>query len=70
MARARHILSWVLIAAIMLALGAGLAWVMYRQNLGADERNRQAAEIDALESAITEANSRLEESGGTPVAGS
>lgn len=68
MARFRHVASWVVIATIMLALGAALAWVIYRQDLGVEERAQQASEIDALQSAITEANSRLEESGGTPVA--
>ena len=68
MARARHILSWVMIAAVMLGVGAALAWVIYRQDAGAVERARQASQIDALQSAVAEANSRLEQTGGTPVA--
>lgn len=67
MARFRHVASWVIIAAIMLGLGAALAWVIYRQDLGMAERDQQSAEIDALQSAIEEANARLEDSGGTPV---
>lgn len=67
MARARHVLSWVVIAVLMLAVGTALAWVIHRQGVGVEERAQQAAEIDALEAAVDEANSRLSAVGETPV---
>lgn len=67
MARARHILSWVVVAALMLGIGAALAWVVYRQDVGMEERAQQASEIDALEAAVAEANARLSAAGEAPV---
>jgi hypothetical protein len=68
MVRARHIFSWVVIAALMLGIGAALAWLIYRQDIGIAEREQQAAEIDSLEAAVTEANDRLSAVGEAPVA--
>jgi hypothetical protein len=67
MARARGILSWLVISAVMLAIGTALAWLIYRQDVGIAEREQQDAEIDQLEAAIGEANDRLSAAGEAPV---
>ncbi len=67
MARARRTASTLILMAFMAAIGVLLAWVLYQQDQSADARTQQASEIEALSSAVSEANDRLQESGQEPV---
>ncbi|MCG7285347.1 hypothetical protein MHY85_05075 [Cellulomonas sp. ACRRI] len=60
---------WGAVVAVLaaIALGIGMTYLLHQQRLSGEERARQAAEIDALESAVGEANSRLSAVGETPV---
>lgn len=65
--RAWRIVQWVIIAASLAVIGVGLVVVLARLDVGAVERDQQQSEIAALQSAVDEANNRLEDRGGEPV---
>lgn len=66
-ARAGSVLSWAAIAGVAVLIGTLLAFIMYRQGVGAEEREHQQTEIAALQAAVDEANERLAQAGETPV---
>lgn len=65
--RAGSALSWMAVAGAAILIGGLLAFIMYRQGVGAEEREHQQTEIAALQGAIDEANERLSDAGETPV---
>lgn len=66
-ARASSALSWVVVAGAAILIGSMLAFILYRQGVGAEEREHQQTEIAALQGAVDEANDRLSKAGETPV---
>lgn len=65
--RAARVASWAGPVVVMLALGVLFAFVLHQQDVSADERAQQQAEIAALQAAVDEANGRLAEQGEAPV---
>jgi len=60
-------IQWFIIAASLAVIGVGLVVVLSRLDAGSVERDRQQQEIAALQSAIDEANVRLQGQGEAPV---
>jgi hypothetical protein len=65
--RGFKLMSWVVLAAMILLILVMLTIVIHRLDTGASERDQQAAEISALRAGLDEANARLEASGERPV---
>jgi hypothetical protein len=65
--RGFKLMSWVVLAAMILLILVMLTIVIHRLDTGAFERDQQAAEISALQAGLDEANARLEDRGEEPV---
>lgn len=65
--RGFKLMSWVVLAAMILLILVMLTIVIHRLDTGASERDQQAAEISALQAGLDEANARLEARGEAPV---
>lgn len=62
-----RVLSWLVPLAVAVVLGLMLSIVLHRLDVGAEERDEQAAEISALQAGLDEANARLANRGEEPV---
>ncbi len=68
MARLRNV-PWTGVFAVVAALGLaiGMTYLVHQQRISAEDRASQAAEIDALQAVVDEANQRLAAAGESPV---